>query len=563
MRFDDSLATVLAADMSTRAGAEAAWRQLVDLAGRGRVGMDAETLARLASLRSVVSQAVREASARGLANTQAGPALVEFFAEDEPAVAAPVLRAAMLEDGDWLAMLPRLTPLGRSVLRHRRDLPDAVVRGLQSLGAVDFTLTGPEAVTDPEDVSTPALATFEMPAIPEAPLSPTPFMAVGDVARNLPVVAEALRQAEEPVVPTPRFEIADIVARIDAARRERVVAEPAATPREPVFQFATDAAGVIRWVDGVTRTAIVGVSLASAGRQALAQVDAGVAGAVRGRQRFTDARLEVGGETDAAGSWRVAGVPDFDEKSGRFIGYRGIARRPARHQRAEASASDQLRQLVHELRTPVGAVSGFAELIEAQLLGPVSTIYQERAGAIRGEAGQLLAAIDDLDIAARIEGEAMHLTPGSVALAPLIDRIVGDLRPLAGLRGAVLTAGGERAAVMADDRALDRLIARLLAAVLAAAEPGERIGIDVRRQGDRVIVRVDRPRSLADVTGEALFALDDLAVDGGPLLGTGFTLRLVRNLAAELGGALVIGSSDLTLRLPAALIQQMGQSATR
>src|SRR3546814_10018622 len=38
-------------------------------------------------------------------------------------------------------------------------------------------------------------------------------------------------------------------------------------------------------------------------------------------------------------------------------------------------------------------------------------------------------------------------------------------------------------------------------------------------------------------------------LDGALLLGTGFSLRLARNLAAELGGKLTIGAERLTLRL--------------
>lgn len=559
MRFDDSLRTVLAADTTYDAGAEATWRQLVDLIGRGRVPADAHTLGRLAGLREVVPKPVRAASARALAGANPPASLVAFFAEDEHAVAAPVLRGAKLGEAEWLDLLPRLTPAGRAVLRGRRDLPNAVGRGLASLGAIDFTLPGAPVADD-------AIVAEELPS-PVAPLSPSPFLAVGEVARSLPVVAEALRRAEGPPASAPenqqRFEIAELVARLDAFRRDRADSPPEPPRVEPGFRFTTDAGGAIRWVDGVARAALFGVSLASAERQALAQVDAGVAGAVRGRRRFADARLEVAGGSNAAGSWRIAGVPDFDRASGRFIGYRGVARRPARHQRAEASASDQLRALVHELRTPVGAVSGFAELIETELLGPVPSAYRERAGAIRAEAGQLLAAIDDLDTAARIEGGALELRPGSVALRPLIDRIVADLRPLAEMRGARLEASGKRAHVAADDRATERLLARLLAALVAAAQPGERIGIEVRAAGDRVLIAVNRPRALADVSGETLFALDDAAVEGGPLLGAGFTLRLVRNLAAELDGALSIGPDALTLRLPAALIRDMGQAATR
>jgi hypothetical protein len=44
------------------------------------------------------------------------------------------------------------------------------------------------------------------------------------------------------------------------------------------------------------------------------------------------------------------------------------------------------------------------------------------------------------------------------------------------------------------------------------------------------------------------------------LLGTGFTLRLVQNLAHELGGGLAINANRLTLRLPAALDREMEQT---
>jgi hypothetical protein len=54
VRFDDSLKTVLSADMATDFGAQSAWRQMVDLIGRGRSPADAESLARLQALRKLV-----------------------------------------------------------------------------------------------------------------------------------------------------------------------------------------------------------------------------------------------------------------------------------------------------------------------------------------------------------------------------------------------------------------------------------------------------------------------------------------------------------------------------
>lgn len=550
-------------------GAQTAWRQLVDLMGRGRAPTNDTTLERLARLRAIVPVAVRSASARALAFARPEPALVEFFAQDDLAVAAPVLRMVTLPVDAWLDLLGRLTPACRAVLRQRRDLPAEVERGLESFGAVDFV------ITDARPVAAVATADPESPmavAAPVAPVADIDVWAVPDAPTDIPSMdipsvepaPIATPMASEGMVP--RFEIADLVARIDAFQRQRDDEPAEAMPSvpelqvesrerpEPGFRFETDANGQIRWVDGVSRAALVGVTLAHASRQGCAQVDASVAAAVRGRSRFTEGRLEVDGLSDAAGSWRVTGVPMFDPASGRFVGYRGVARLPYRHETAaRSSASDQLRQLVHELRTPANAVAGFAELIESQLLGPVSDVYRARAAAIRSQAAGLLSAIDDLDTAARIEGRALDLRATIVPVRPLLERVVRDLTPLAAERGATLVIVGE-GAVSADDRAVERLLARMLAALLSAARPGERIGVSVESDGARVQIVADRPDALADLTGDALFTLDGRVGEdepGVPLLGAGFTLRLVRNLAVELGGALDILPGRLTVRLPA------------
>jgi signal transduction histidine kinase len=606
VRFDDSLKTILAADMATDFGAQSAWRQLVDLMGRGRAVVDEPAIARLRLLRQAVPVEVRAASARALAFAKPDARLVGFFAEDVLAIAAPVLRTATLEPDDWLALLPRLKPPSRSVLRHRRDLPAEVQRGLQSFGPTDFVLPQPEApveieVAEAELVAPEPIVVETSPIekasvrdepvaklpeptpadIPElslyaAPLSETPFMALGAVARGLPFVAEAFRHAKlaetepavvEPAGPAPadRFEISDLVARIEAFNRDRTVdpATPAPAAAEiEGFRFETDAQGVIRMVDGVARSALVGVSLAYAAQQGEAHLDGVAAGAFRRRSRFSDARLEVGGLSDAFGSWRLSGVPAFEHASGRFIGFRGTGRRPRRDETAEpvrvsSPVSDSLRQLVHELRTPTNAIAGFAELIETQLLGPVSPTYRDRATTIRTQAGDLLAAIDDLDTAARIEGRALDLRPTTVPVRALLDRVVRDLQPLATLRGTslgVAMPAGD-CDIRGDDRAVERLIGRLLAALVSAGRKGEQIGVVVRPVADTVTIEFDRPAALAAHATDVLLSIDaehESDGDGAPLLGTGFALRLAQNLAVELGGVLTIGADRLTLQLPAA-----------
>jgi signal transduction histidine kinase len=590
VRFDDSLKTVLSADMDSGFGAQSAWRQLVDLMGRGRIAADEPGLARLRMLRQAVPLQVRSASARALAFATPPAALVGLFAEDAFAVAAPLLRTVTLDADTWIALLPRLSPQGRALLRHRRDLPAAVERALESFGSVDFVLPD---VAVAADVAPVTVASDVGPAEVEPAVAPT---AVVDAPAPEPVVIAPVPApvAAEPIVVAPRvvamptvavapreprpiaaggFQIADVVARIDAFQRQR---EPLAAPAEAVeqapatcFRFDTDSAGVICAVDGVTRGPLIGVSLAVGAPQGVVRIDAGINGAFRQRQRFADVRLDVGGSSDAGGAWRVTGEPQFDAATGRFTGYAAIARRPRSDEDAGrpaqgSGASDSLRQLVHELRTPTNAISGFAELIEAQLLGPVSPVYRDHAATIRRHADGLIAAIEDLDTAARIEGRALELRPRAVAIEPLLERIAADLAPLAALRGTALDIHpmGDHAA-LADDRAMERLLSRLLATLTSAAVAGERIDIaEAPAPAGQVALCFARPQALGTGGEDALLSIDaDAGEEGAPLLGAGFALRLARNLASEMGGALIFGDHLLTLRLPAAVQEGMEQAA--
>lgn len=751
LRYDDTLETVLAADVSTSFGKASAWRQLVDLIGRRRVAADARAFNLLRGIRDAVPVAVRAASARALEHANPPAPLVALCALDEISVAAPVLRSARMTSGEWVELLPRLSAAGRSVLRSRRDLPPGIDRALDTFGPIDFVVAGTapeaaplvsagstaegvapvaasvEAVAEPEkpaeigvetpllvedatvmrdatqadpidadvaamaegktppvdhDTPSPAGGAHEPalvqlavtgpdemveavavgepesvlaavtkvesrmrmrldsvldPAVPTAPdpvaepieavevaaapmevaANISPFVSVGSAAMAIPVVARALgsgvsegdaivaeieteaeRSVEStlapdsvddqgagmddpfilgssgddrdaaPAEPAGPFEIADVVARIDAfytLQQERAAHAPPPV-RADGFRFETDEHGVIRWVDGVSRAPLIGLSLELNGSNQESRADGVAAGALRQRAAFSDARLIVVGESDAAGAWRISGAPAFDRTTGRFSGYRGTARRPRREENPVASpaplanpAADSLRQLMHELRTPTNAIAGFAEMIEREMLGDAPPVYRERAGAIRTHARALLAAIDDLDIAARIEASALKLASGDVTLRPTLARIADDLGALAETRGAWIALPVVDSAVRGDARAIERMLARLLTTLLSAAGDGERVGVRIEEAEATVVVAMNLPAALQCSDGETLFELDDEQADTA-LLGTGFALRLVRNIARELGGTLTITTESVMVALPAAVTKSLEQA---
>ena len=224
--------------------------------------------------------------------------------------------------------------------------------------------------------------------------------------------------------------------------------------------------------------------------------------------------------------------------------------------------ADSLRQLIHELRTPLNAIIGFAEMIEGQYMGPAAAGYRGQAAEIMAQARGLLGAVDDLDTAARLETRRFEHDDG-----------VGRRRRLAVPAARILRAGGARSAApgialeIADGPAAGPGRAgRGRADVRPAARRDDRPcrgGRDDRARGSPwrraaaarcFACRSTGPtRSPASTRRRCSIPATARTATGParPALGLGFALRLVRNLAEAVGGALTSSEAGFALDLPA------------
>ena len=290
------------------------------------------------------------AAARAIAPIAAPPELVRAFASDRLSVAAPVLAAARLTAADWAEVSAGASAECRRFIASLRS-------------------------------ETPGLQAFPPP--PEPP-------------------ASARLDSDAPIP-----SISEVVARIERLRQSRE--EPEAPPPPPpaeepptLFRWECDPAGEITWVDGVPRGAVIGRSIARGGEGG--DIDRSVERAFAMRAPFSDARLELSQGSIAGGTWKISGMPVFDSASGRFSGFHGVAERELAPDPLTFVHRDpaSLRELAHELKTPLNAIIGFAEIISGQYLGPTGQPYRERADTIVEQAQLLVTAIDDLDFAARL-----------------------------------------------------------------------------------------------------------------------------------------------------------------
>lgn len=526
------IATILRQAPADRRASITAWRQLTDiLAQRGNQLSDDDirrSLHALAVLRPRVPESVRRDCARAVARHGRFAPLVALYANDVPAVSAIMLRDARLAEADWLALLPATSAMARSVLAGRSDLPSGVYRALASLGSASVALPQPEA------------------AVQEEP-------------------APAAEAAPEPASEGHSSQISELVRRIDKYQSTRTQPAQSRAPRA-AFLFETGPDGVVHWVEGVTRGAVIGLSIAEAAFGGEPGTDGVAAGAFRQRAEIINARMLLEGTPAEAGEWRFSALPWFDPATGQFRGYRASARRPHRNEMpfgrpAAEDSGDSIRQLIHELRSPLNAISGFAQIISGQMFGPVSHGYRGMAETIVADAASVQSIIEDLETAARSGSAGSGVRSGEVVdIGVVVTQVESELAALLADQRVDLSISRVGGAFLglASDADVRRMVGRLLTALVDVSEPGAiLVGqlVTESRHDDMLQLRIVRPATIRFATAADLldpgFSPEGEA-PGAAVLSLGFSLRLVDSLARSSGGRLDIGHNALTLHLPSA-----------
>lgn len=566
MYVDDRLATVLGARTDSMAARRIQYRQLLDLVGTAPAAARHEQLdAAFVRLAELSHELAADERARALAEPGVrlrNPRLVALLAGDAPPVALAAIRAARLDDAQWLDLVPALPLPARGLLRHRRDLGPEVRDRLERLGIGDRGLPPAEgdAVAEADRAPQPVIAApAPAPAGPETTTEPEPQPA--------PVAAKPAPREGGQSLPPAGDGIGALVRRIEAFRRSRQGAAPPQpandAPRLPLgereaelpplasFAFATDAAGRIDWTDAPVPGMLVGFSL---GRAAAAATEAEeIAVALRRRLPLRDRPITLAGAAAIGGRWLVDAMPDFDE-AGRFTGYLGRCRRPAPPAPPPPSEADRMRQVLHELKTPVNAIQGFAEVIQQQLFGPTPHEYRALAAGIAGDAARLLAGFDELDRWARLDAGVLAPESGVCDFAMIVAGLVHQLEGYTAGRSSGFTLEAERGELqvpLAQPEA-ERLAWRLLASCAGFARPGEMLGLALRREQGAVTLTASLPEALGQITqpAEAPTAPAAQAISAG-VFGTAFTFRLLAAEARAVGGALHFADGTARLVLPA------------
>lgn len=152
-------------------------------------------------------------------------------------------------------------------------------------------------------------------------------------------------------------------------------------------------------------------------------------------------------------------------------------------QAVEAKAA-LMRGVSHDLKNPLGAAAGYAELLKDGFLGPLSDRQLEVVGRLRRLLEVSLESIADLLTLSRADGAQLRIEHTRTDLLALALEVAGDFRAAARAAALSLTVApmAERVVVLTDAVRVRQILGNLVSNAIKYTPSGGRVVVDVRRE---------------------------------------------------------------------------------
>jgi len=229
------------------------------------------------------------------------------------------------------------------------------------------------------------------------------------------------------------------------------------------------------------------------------------------------------------------------------------ARLAADRARAEAEGANRaksefLANMSHELRTPLQAISGYVELIDMGLRGPVTDEIREDLRRIRASQRVLLRLVEDVLDVAKLGTGHVEVDLSAVALHDLLSSAEAHVFPQLYAKSLRYEYRGcdPAVTVRANRERLQQIILNLLSNAIKFTAAGGAIVLSVETAAKAVVIRVaDNGRGIpADKLDEIFEPF--VRVESGFSRandGAGLGLAISRALSRAMGGDLTVEST--------------------
>lgn len=198
---------------------------------------------------------------------------------------------------------------------------------------------------------------------------------------------------------------------------------------------------------------------------------------------------------------------------------------------ASKSRQDFTANVSHELKTPITAISGYAELIENKMVDEEKQI--KFAKEIRNQADRLVSLVNDIIKLSELDSRELSIEFTHIDLYEIVKERIELLKNIARTKNIVISVSGKSSIVMSNKNLMVELIDNLVQNAIRYNKQNGKVFVDVSQNDSQTILTVEDtgigiPKDDIDRVFERFYRVDrSRSRETG---GTGLGLAIVKHI---------------------------------
>jgi two-component system, OmpR family, phosphate regulon sensor histidine kinase PhoR len=253
------------------------------------------------------------------------------------------------------------------------------------------------------------------------------------------------------------------------------------------------------------------------------------------REVYHDYRVMLRGASGSETVMSFTGAPvigDLGQVEGAVVIFRDVTI----NQKLERAKDDFLAVAAHELRSPLAAVRGYADLLllrEQRKGSEESSLEMRGLNVLAQQVGHMLRLVDNLLDVSRLDAGQFNLQLQRVNLVALAEQAIEQIRPLAGERQLILDASNATINLVCDTLRIRQVLTNLISNAVRYSPNGTLV--TVRVWNERADLLASRHPAYANGRAGKIGEVEQLAIiaisDQGSGMASEQIARLFRRYA--------------------------------
>lgn len=212
--------------------------------------------------------------------------------------------------------------------------------------------------------------------------------------------------------------------------------------------------------------------------------------------------------------------------------------------------------IVHQLKTPLTSISGFADILIEISAGKLSNKEMDFLKNIAISSGVLLDMLNSISEFSKLESEQRTVNAHTFSLYDIAESLVEEFSPIAAEKGVVIEVSGKHIQVFADFAMVQRAAKAFMDNAIKHTRAGGKIVVAVSETPDYTEMTVsDNGCGMSEEFLTNLFDVSYQIKNHNSNTGIGFGLAIAKRSIELQGGSIIINSAEgkgttATIRLP-------------